>query len=94
MLLCLQVHTSRQLAVGLVYSFPRLFGMEFCEFLAELHGAPTVDSLFSLSNTEPTVLSWADLKACLLRIGPDNLHTYIPLRQAVCDNITGPSLLF
>ena len=74
----MQIHTTRQLAVGIVYSFPQTFGTDLLEALAEQNGAPTLQSLMSLCTPELVQVSWDDVKTYLQSITCSSLQDYIP----------------
>lgn len=75
---CLQIHTTRQLAVGIVYSFPQTFGTDLLEALAERHGAPTLQTLMSISISELAQVTWDDVKTYLQSITCSTLQNYLP----------------
>lgn len=75
---CVQIHTARQFAVGIVYSFPCLFGMEQLGALAEQCGAQLQHSLMRLCVAEPAAVTWEDVKTYLQGVSCNNLQSYIP----------------
>ncbi|KAL3145287.1 hypothetical protein ABBQ32_001023 [Trebouxia sp. C0010 RCD-2024] len=73
------VHTARQLAMGIVQSFPQLF---FChqllDALGERHGAPSKQSLMSLCVPEIDNVSWNDVISYLQGITCHTVKDYLP----------------
>lgn len=75
----MQIHTARQLAMGIVYSFPQLF---FChqllDALGECHGAPSKQCLMSLCVPELEEVTWDDVAPYLQGITCHTLKDYFP----------------
>lgn len=78
----LQIHSTRQLALGIVHSFPRYFGNNLLDALAEQHGAPALQSLMSLCIPELVEVTWDDVKTYLHSITPHTLQNHIPFLKA------------
>ena len=77
----LQIHTSKQIAAGMVHAYPFVVGHQLLEPLAEQRSEPSsrqladdtsIDSLQHAANWE-TVVSY------LNKIGEDNLFDYVPM---------------
>lgn len=74
----MQIHTTRQVAVGIVNSFPQTFGNNSLEALAQQQGAPSLKALMSLCIPELAQVSWDDVKTYLQSITYSTLQDYIP----------------
>lgn len=76
---CVQIHTSRQAAVGMVYSYPRLFGFDTLMLLEQSRQAPSQKHVKEVAAAAAAQLTWADVTRYLQAVTSETVDCHLPL---------------
>ena len=80
----LQVFTTKQHAIVIVYGYPYIFSSEaFLEHLAAVNGEPTADMEQPPGQAFPTPTDWSDFDDYVQLVASSIMHCYVPLNPKV-----------
>ncbi len=84
--LCMQIHTSKQLAEGMVYAYPYVPGHHLLELVAKQRGEPAMQELADDTSVDGIqhAANWEEVVMYLKKITMDNLHGYVPVLDRRC----------
>jgi len=76
----LQVFTTKQHAIVIVYGYPYIFSSEaFLKHLAAVNGEPTADMQQPSAQTFPTPTDCSDFDDYVELVASNIMHNYVPL---------------
>ena len=77
----MQIHTSKQIAAGMVHAYPFVVGHQLLEPLAEQSNQPSLRALADDTSIDSLqhAANWETVVSYLNKIGADNLFDYVPM---------------